>query len=233
MSAFIARANPEADPGFLYHIGLVTRRNRSNPTTPSLRFVFALSILTVFAAESSAQVLEFWSNGLRYQALTRGGLTVMYARLPMSIRDFGVLQVAVSNGSADIWNVKSTDFVFEPEDGEPVRASSERDVIYDLFRHAGRAEVVKLQTAYEQALYGNQHIRSSNGYEQRRLSAIALGDRGIKAAAAASALAFVTGELESGESTDGAVFFPNSGRELGPGRLVAIINGHVFEFRVN
>lgn len=155
----------------------------------------------------------------------------MYARLPMSIREFGVMQVAISNGSSDVWKVKTTDFVFEPEGGQPIRASSESEVIYDLFRHAGRAEVVKLQSAYEQALYGNQHIRSSNGYEQRRLSAIALGDRGIKAAAAASALAFVADELESGESTDGAVFFSNNGRELGPGRLVAVINGHVFEFR--
>ena len=50
------------------------------------------------------------------------------------------------------------------------------------------SEAVKLQSAYEQALYGIQHIRSSNGYEQRRLSAIAFGDKGIKAAAAASAI---------------------------------------------
>lgn len=209
----------------------MSETRRSSPTTPRLSFAVALTILAVFAPKSSAQILEFWSNGLKYQALTRGGLTVMYARLPMSIREFGVMQVAISNGSRDIWKVKATDFVFEPENGEPIRASSESAVIYDLFRNAGRAEVVKLQTAYEQALYGNQHIRSSNGYEQRRLSAIALGDRGIKAAAAASALAFVTDEIESGESTDGAVFFPNGGKPLGPGRVVAVINGHVFEFR--
>jgi len=155
----------------------------------------------------------------------------MYARMPMSIRDFGVIQVAVANGSADIWKLKSTDFVFEPDEGEPIRAVSESAVIYDLFRHAGRAEVVKLQNVYEQALYGNQHIRSNNGYEQRRLSALSLGDRGIKAAAAASAIVFVSGEIESGESTDGAVFFPTGGKELGPGRLVAVVQGHVFEFR--
>ncbi len=156
----------------------------------------------------------------------------MYARMPMSIRSFGVLQVAVSNGSANVWKLQPADFVFEPDKGEPIRAVSEREVIYDLFRNAGRSEVIKLQTAYEQALYGNQHIRSSTGYEQRRLSAIAFGDKGVKAAAAASALVFVTSELESGDSTDGAVFFPNRGREMGPGRLVAVINGHVFEFRV-
>ena len=209
----------------------MTDRSRSTPTTPLRSVVFVITILTVFAAESSAQVLEFWSNGLKYQALTRGGLTVMYARMPMAIRDFGVMQVAVSNGSAKVWNLKATDFVFEPEDGEAVRASSENEVIYDLFRNAGRSEVVKLQSAYEQALYGNQHIRSSNGYEQRRLSAIAFGDKGIKAAAAASAIVFVADSLESGESTDGAIFFANGGKELGPGKLVAVVDGHVFEFR--
>ena len=204
-------------------------------TLRSLRTPFSywllICILAVLAPLSRAQVLEFWSNGLKYQALTRGGLTVMYARMPMSIRDFGVIQIAIANGSADIWKIKSTDFVFEPDGGEPIRAVSESAVIYDLFRHAGRAEVVKLQTVYEQALYGNQHIRSNNGYEQRRLSALSLGDRGIKAAAAASAIVFVSGEIESGESTDGAVFFPTNGKELGPGRLVAVVQGQVFEFR--
>jgi hypothetical protein len=68
--------------------------------------------------------------------------------------------------------VKPTDFVFQPADGRPpIRAVAERVVIADLFRNAGRSEVVKLQNAYEQALFGNQHFRSSNGYEQRRLSA--------------------------------------------------------------
>jgi len=205
----------------------VTLRSLRTPFSCWLLFC----ILAILAPLSRAQVLEFWSNGLKYQALTRGGLTVMYARMPMSIRDFGVIQVAVANGSADIWKLKSTDFVFEPDEGEPIRAVSESAVIYDLFRHAGRAEVVKLQNVYEQALYGNQHIRSNNGYEQRRLSALSLGDRGIKAAAAASAIVFVSGEIESGESTDGAVFFPTGGKELGPGRLVAVVQGHVFEFR--
>ena len=201
----------------------------------SLRTPFSLRlllpILAILPVASPAQVLEFWSNGLKYQALTRGGLTVMYARMPLSIRDFGVIQVAVANGSGDIWKIKAEDFVFEPEGGEPIRAVSESTVIYDLFRNAGRMEVIKLQTAYEQALFGNQHIRSNNGYEQRRLHAMTIGDRGIKAAAAASAIVFVSGEVESGESTDGAVFFPTNGKELGEGRLVAVVQGHVFEFR--
>lgn len=202
--------------------------SRRTPVTARL----LLPILLILAPISSAQVLEFWSNGLKYQALTRLGLTVMHAPMPLAIRDFGVVQVAMNNGSKRIWRVKPTDFVFLPADGgPPIRAVEERVVIADLFHNAGRSEVVKLQAAYEQALFGNQHIRSNNGYEQRRISALALGNRGVKAAAAASALTFVQEELSPGESTDGAVFFPHNGQPLGPGKVVALINGQVFEFR--
>jgi hypothetical protein len=204
------------------------------PRTPvPARPVSIIVSLLLLGATSAAQVLEFYSNGLKYQALTRGGLTLMYARMPLSIRNYGVIQVALNNGSSAVWKVKATDFIFEPEEGSPIRAVPEGEVIYDLFRNAGRTEVVKLQTAYEQALFGNQHIRSLNGYEQRRLSALSLGDKGIKAAAAASAITFVASELGAGDSTDGAVFFPNNARELGRGRLVAVIEGQVFEFDVN
>ena len=204
------------------------------PRTPvPARPISIIVAVLALCGVATPQVLEFYSNGLLYQALTRGGLTLMYARMPMAIRDYGVIQVALNNGSSAIWKVKSTDFVFEPAEGEPIRAVPEGEVIYDLFRNAGRAEIVKLQSAYEQALFGNQHIRSMNGYEQRRLSALALGNKGIKAAAAASAITFVTTELGAGDSTDGAVFFPNGGRELGSGRLVAVIEGQVFEFDVN
>ena len=198
------------------------------------RLFLSIVVLAAAKATGSAQVLEFWSNGLLYQALTRGdGLTLMYARLPLAIRQYGVLQAALNNGSSNYWKVEPTDFVFHPETGAPVRAVPQGEVVHDLFRNAGRAEVVKLQSAYEQALFGNRHIRSVNGYEQRRLSALALGNRGVMAAAAASALVFVPAELGPKDSTDGALFFPNQGRPLGPGRLVAKIDGLLYEFAVN
>ena len=37
-------------------------------------------------------------------------------------------------------------------------------------------------------------------------------------------------KLHSGDSTDGAVFFPKKGRDLGPGRIVARIGDETFEF---
>ena len=50
---------------------------------------------------------------------------------------------------------------------------------------------------------------------------MARGPKGLKAAAAASALSLVRTQLAPGDSTDGAVFFKNGRRELGAGRLVA------------
>lgn len=190
-------------------------------TLPSSVSVFLLVCFSILALPISAQVIEFLSNGLKYQVLTRQGLTLMYAPLQLTVRDFAVLQVAFSNGSSYSWSIQSTDFLYESEDGYRIRAVSEDTVIDNLFRSAGRSEVIKLQTAYEQSLFANQLIRSNNGYEQRRQSALAGGgSRGIKAAAAASTIALVRTKLNSGDSTDGAIFFDNQGKQIGPGRLI-------------
>lgn len=207
---------------------MIEEMTRSLPNRPA--FPFLTLILLVLPILSPAQIIEFRSNGLKYQALTRQGLTVMWARMPLAIEGYGVAQVALNNGSGEIWNVKPTDFFYITEDGRRLQAVSENVVVYDLFRHAGHSTVMKLQSAYERALYGNQHIRSSNGYEQRRLNAAAMGPKGVKAAAAASAITFVASTLAPGDSTDGAVFFRNGGRQLGGGRVHAVINGQEFEF---
>ena len=178
-----------------------------------------------------SQVIEFDSNGLHYQALSRESLTLMYAPLPLTVREFAVVQVSFSNGSGRNHIVQPTDFYFELAGGGVLRAVSDQFVVRELYRKAGRGEVTKLQVAYEKALYGNQQIRSNSGYEKRRQAALAFGPTGLKAAAAASALSMVRTLLAPGDSTDGAIFFKNSGKSLGPGRLVArLSNGRVFEF---
>ncbi len=184
----------------------------------------------VFFFSASSQVIEFSSEGLRFRALTREGLTIMYAPMALTVREYAVIQVAINNGSGEEWLVQPVDFYYELDDGRTIRASSEYTVIYELYRHAGRSEVMKLQTAYEKAVYRNQHIRSNNGYEQRRLSAAAMGAKGIRAAAAASAIALVRTKLGAGDSTDGAVFFANGRKKLGPGRLIARVGDVTFEF---
>ena len=192
---------------------------------PSAALLLGLPILSLILTPWVAgQTIEFLSNGLKYQALTREGLTIMYAPLPLKVRDFAVVQVAFNNGSGHDWLIRPTDFYYKTSGGRVIRAVSEYTVIYELYQHAGRSEVIKLQMAYEKSIYNNQHIRSNNGYEQRRQSALAMGGHGgIKAAAVASAIALVRTKLKAGDSTDGAVFFMNEGKELGVGSLTARI----------
>ena len=177
-----------------------------------------------------AQVIEFESNGLKYQTLTRSGVTVMLARLPVHVRDYAIVQVAVSNGSAGPYVIRPEDFTFMRSDGDPLRAAPARDVVAMLFQKGTGTDVIKLVTTYEASVTGNQHMRSTNGYEHRRQAALAMSGTKVKAAATASALALVQTKLAPGESTDGAVFFPTEGKPLGPGRLVVRTNTDVFDF---
>ena len=74
-------------------------------------------------------------------------------------------------------------------------------------------------------------IHSTNGYESRRQNAFAdLGSSKLKAAAAASAIALVTTKLAPGQSTDGAVFYPNQGKPLGTGKLILNMAGETYVF---
>lgn len=179
-----------------------------------------------------AQVIEFENNGLRYQTLTRGGVTVMYAHLPAPTKDYAVLQVAVSNGSKVAWVVKPEDFTFRRKDGGVVKPEPARVVVGKFLDKASRNDVIKLLTTYEATLYGLSRIQSTNGYEQRRQQMLGeLTSAKIKAAAAASVIAFVQAKLKAGESTDGAMFFPIPGaKALGAGRLEVSAAGERFEF---
>jgi hypothetical protein len=178
-----------------------------------------------------AQIIPFESNGLQYKTLTKGGVTVMFASLPAHLKEYSIMQVSISNGSPIAWTVKPEDFSYRQPDGEIWQASPALSVVNSLLAKAGRHDVIKLVTAYERGVYGNEHMQTTNGYESRRQSALADGvSARLKAGAAASALALVPTKLASGESTDGAVFFPSNGKLLGPGTLVVHTGGEVFEF---
>jgi hypothetical protein len=177
-----------------------------------------------------AQVIEFESNGLKYQTLTKSGVTIMFATLPQHLHDYAILQVAVSNGSKAPYVIRPEDFTFVRLDGSVLRASAARDVVGMLEQKGSGSDVIKLVTSYENSIYGNQHLKSTNGYEQRRQSVLAMGSVRLKAAAAASALALVQTKLMPGESTDGAVFFPIDNKLLGFGHLVVHTNTDIFNF---
>jgi len=192
----------------------------------------ALGLVLIALTNLNGQVIEFESGGLRYQTLTKNGLTIMVASLPSTVRQWGILQVAISNGSTLAWSIKPEDFTFTSTDGTSLKATPARTVVENLISKAGRNDVIKLVSAYESSLYGLQRFKSTNGYEERRQAAFAeVSSAKLKAGAAASAIAFVSTKLAPGQSTDGAVFYPTAGKPLGAGHLRVNAGGEIFEFQ--
>src|ERR1700751_6156840 len=96
-----------------------------------------------------AQVIEFEQNGLKYQTLTHGGVTVMFAHLQAHVKEFSIVQVSVANGSRGPYPIRPEDFIFEHPDHTEIHASNARYVI-DFLREKGSGnDVVKLITTYE------------------------------------------------------------------------------------
>jgi hypothetical protein len=192
-----------------------------------MRLLLGLAVSTLL----QAQVIDFESNGLHYKTLTKGGVTVMFAYLPPHVRDYSIIQVSISNGSPVSWTVKPEDFTYRRQDGGDLPATPAVSVVNSLLAKASRHDVIKLVTTYENQLYGNIKMQTSNGYERRREDALAVGmPLRFKAGAAAAAIALVSTKINSGESTDGAVFFSTNGRSIGPGTMVVHAGGEVFEF---
>jgi hypothetical protein len=180
----------------------------------------------------SAQVIEYEVNGMKYQTLSRQGLTVIMTRMPNHVAGFALVQVSISNGSDRYWTIAPEDFAYVKADGSTSGISAEQ-VVNFLLEKGSSSDVVKLVTTYENTLYAIPHMRSTNGYEKRREGAMSYGiNAKLKAAATASAIALSQTRLAPGQSTDGSVFIPLN-RELKAltgGRLVFRSNGEMFEF---
>ena len=185
------------------------------------------------AAASQAPPVVFESHGMEYEALTKEGITVMFAPLVSRLRDFNIIQITVTNGALVSWTVRPNDFSFVRQDGTTLNPVSADEVVGTLLQRADRDDVIKLSLLYENSIYALANYRSTNGYEKRREAAMAqFVNRGFKAAAEASAITLVPTKLKSGDSTDGAVFFQNRTKEkgLGAGRLVVHTCGQMFMF---
>jgi hypothetical protein len=206
------------------------RRSRRHWWQSLARAVFCLGNAALLAT-ALGQVIEFESNGLRYLTQTRNGVTIMFAHLPVTVRDYSVIQVAVSNGSKQSWIMRPEDFEFRAKDGANYRATPARQVVERFIERGGREDAIKLVSTYEMGLYGFNRMKATNGYEARRQALMAeMTSTKIKAAAAASAIVFVSVRLKPGESTDGAVFYASHGKALGPGTVQVAAAGTVFEF---
>lgn len=180
-----------------------------------------------------AQVIEFESRGLKYQTLTRNGVTIMFAALPVHLREYTIFQVAVSNGSAGPYVIRPEDFYFLRNNAENVEAASAERVIGMLMQKGSGGDVVKLVNTYETALYGIPNMKSTNGFETRRQNALAFGASKLRAAATASAVALVQTKLAPGESTDGAIFLPMDAKALVAGHLQVRTNTDTFDFNAD
>jgi len=193
---------------------------------------WAAVLAASIAADARAQVIEYESNGQKYQTSTRKGLTVIATHLPNHVAGFGLIQVTISNGSQMYWTVKPESFSYVRAD--TATAALPADQVVDLLlEHASHGDVVKLVASYESALYAIPNVHSTNGYEQRRQNALSYGmPTKFKAAATASAIALGQTRLQPGQSTDGAVFIPlgHDVKLLTGGRIVFHCEGETFEF---
>lgn len=188
-------------------------------------------LMLAVPAAAPAQVIEFESNGLRYQTLSKNGVTIMYAHMSTQLREYSIVQAAVSNGSKIATTVRPESFSFLLEDGRNVSGTPADTVISMLLDKGSRGDVMKLVSTYEVSLYGLARSKSTSGYEQRRQAAQAmLTSTRLAAAATASAIAFVEVTLKPGESTDGALFFATRGRPRAGSRLRVRAAGQLFEF---
>jgi hypothetical protein len=191
---------------------------------------FALAAF--LSVQGWGQVIEYEANGLKYQTLSRRGLTIIVTRMPNHVAGFGLFQVSISNGSEIYWTVQPEDFSYTKQDVSltAIPAGQVVDVLLDKGSHS---DVIKLVTSYENLLYGIPHMRSTNGYEQRRQGAMTYGiNAKLKAAATASAIALAQTRLAPGQSTDGSIFIPltHDLKTLSGGRLVFREYGETFEF---
>ncbi len=195
-----------------------------------MRPLRALATL-LLGISAPAQIIEFESGGLRYLTQTKSGVTVMFAHLASSVREYAIIQAAISNGSSSPRVIRPEDFSYRRKDGVVLRALPAKTVVDNLLEKAGRNDVIRLVATYEAGLFGLPRYQSTNGYQQRRQAALAeVSSPRIKAAAAASAIAFIETRLRPGDSTDGAVFFRTQGKPLGPGSLIVRCGPDVFEF---
>lgn len=199
---------------------------------PRARRLFVIAMAACSAALVSAQVIEYEISGIKYQTLSRQGLTVIMTRLPNQVAGFGLIQVSIANGSDHYWTIGPEDFSYIRSEASlnGIPAGQVVDILLDKASHA---DVVKLVTTYENTLYAVPHMRSTNGYEQRRENSMTIGiNAKLKAAATASAIALAQTRLAAGQSTDGSVFIPltREMKTLSGGHLVFRADGEVFEF---
>jgi len=107
-----------------------------------------------------AQVIEYESNGLKYQTLTKSGVTIMFAVLPSHLHEYTTIQAAVSNGSEGPYVIRPEDFTYVRDGNVAVRAAAALTVVDMLQRKGSGSDVIKLVASYEAGVFGTFAARS-------------------------------------------------------------------------
>src|SRR5664280_922372 len=114
--------------------------------------------LTALYPRAYAQAIEYESNGLKYQTLTKSGVTVMFAVLPSHLHQYTTIQVAVSNGSEGPYVIRPEDFTYIRDTNVTIRATPARTVIAMFKKKGSGSDVIKLVGSYETGVYGNVRL---------------------------------------------------------------------------
>src|SRR3984885_8754251 len=77
-----------------------------------------------------APIIPLESNGRLYKTLTKDGVTVMFAYLPVHLKEYSIMQVLIANGSPISWTVKPEDFSYRQQDGTMWQPSPALTVVH-------------------------------------------------------------------------------------------------------
>ena len=113
MARLPAYIGPRGGPGLAKWVRFFVNASACSPDTSKIKVMVSrrtswlLLIAMIFctAAFVCAQVIEYEVNGMKYQTLSRQGLTVIVTRMPNHVAGFGLVQVSISNGSDKYWTV--------------------------------------------------------------------------------------------------------------------------------
>src|SRR5580700_1087626 len=74
----------------------------------------------------SAQVIEYEASGMKFQTLSRQGLTVIMTRMPNHVAGFALVQVSISNGSDHYWTIAPEEFAYVKPEGSATGISADQ-----------------------------------------------------------------------------------------------------------
>ena len=186
---------------------------------------------------AGAQTIAVPYRGLDYSMLSKEGITVMIAPLPLSLLKYSAAHVWVTNGSPRAIQVGPQLFTARARNPRHPQAAEfpglpDGEVVLEVMKRARFGDIMSLVRAYERNLYGFKNPTAVNYYQERKQVAMAEGgSRRMRAAATVSALVLQKTEIPPGEFREGTVFFATGDKKSEFVEFSARLGDHSFLFR--